>query len=82
MDVPGAVYKGMLNTELPKDPDFADLMYTVMRKGQEVALHVEFQIEHDTNMGRRVWLYNALASDRTGLPVYSVVVYLSQRVLR
>jgi predicted transposase YdaD len=76
---PGAVYKGVLNTELPKDPVFADLMYTVMRKGQEVALHVEFQIEHDKNMGRRVWLYNALASDRTGLPVYSVVVYLASK---
>ena len=73
---PGAVYKGVLNTELPKDPVFADLMYTVMRNGQEVAFHVEFQIEHDTHMGRRVWLYNTLASDRTGLPVYSVVVYL------
>lgn len=73
---PGAVYGGELNTELPKDPVFADLMYTVMRKGQEVAFHVEFQIEHDPNMGRRVWQYNVLTSVRTGLPVYSVVLYL------
>jgi predicted transposase YdaD len=27
-------------------------------------------------MGRRVWRYNALASDRTELPIYSVVIYL------
>jgi hypothetical protein len=53
-----------------------DIPYTVRRKGRKVALHVEFQKQQDDDMGRRVWEYNVLACVRTGLPVYSVVLYL------
>jgi len=42
-----------------------------------MGFHIEFQKRHDTNMGRRVWRYNALACDRTDLPIYSVVIYLA-----
>jgi hypothetical protein len=41
-----------------------------------MGFHIEFQKRHDTNMGQRVWRYNALASDHTNLPIYSVVIYL------
>ena len=73
---PGAVYEGELNTELLKDPIRADMMYTMKWKGREVALHIEFQKRRHGRMDRRVWEYNVLTSVRTGLPVYSVVIYL------
>jgi predicted transposase YdaD len=73
---PDAIYVGELNTELLKEPVRADQMYTVTWEGEQMGFHIEFQKRHDTNMGRRVWRYNALASDRTDLPIYSVVIYL------
>jgi len=42
-------------------------------------LHVEFQVEADKNMARRVWEYNVLTDYLTGCPVYSVVIYLVKR---
>ncbi len=68
---PNATYVGELNTELLKEPVRADQMYTVTWEGVPMGFHIEFQKRHDTNMGRRVWRYNALASDRTELPIYS-----------
>src|SRR5579859_4907969 len=52
-------------------------MYTITWEGEQMGFHIEFQKRHDTNMGRRVWRYNALACDRTDLPIYSVVIYLA-----
>jgi predicted transposase/invertase (TIGR01784 family) len=72
-----AIYESELNLELlKKAPIFADLLYTITWRGETVVLHVEFQREQDDEMGRRVWEYNCLTSIHTGLPVYSVVVYL------
>ena len=75
---PNTVYESELNTELQKDPIRADLMYIVRRKGRKVVFHIEIQKQHDKNMGRRVWEYNVSTSVYTGLPVYSVVLYLVQ----
>jgi hypothetical protein len=36
-------------------------------------------VEADKNMARRVWEYNVLTDYLTGLPVYSVVIYLVKR---
>ena len=75
--VKGGVYKGELNLELQKKaPVAADLLYTIKVGGQKGILHVEFQSTHHKRMDRRVWEYNCLASVHTGLPVYSVVIYL------
>jgi predicted transposase YdaD len=73
---PNTVYESELNTELQKDPIRADLMYIVRRKGRKVVFHIEIQKQHDKNMGRRVWEYNVSTTLYTGLPVYSVVLYL------
>ena len=73
---PNAIYTGELDTELLKEPVRADCMYTITWEGEQIGFHIEFQKRHDTNMGHRVWRYNALASDRTDLPIYSVVIYL------
>src|SRR5579859_7269848 len=74
---PNATYVGELNTELLNEPVRADQMYTITWEGEQMGFHIEFQKRHDTNMGRRVWRYNALACDRTDLPIYSVVIYLA-----
>jgi predicted transposase YdaD len=72
-----AVYQGELNLELQiKAPIFADLLYTIKWKRKKVVLHVEFQRRRHKRMDRRLWEYNCLASIHTGLPVYSVVIYL------
>ena len=72
-----AIYLGELNVELQKkDPISADLLYIIQWRGEQVVLHVEIQRKRDEEMGRRVWEYNCLASIHTGLPVYSVVIYL------
>ncbi len=72
-----AIYQGELNVELQKKhPVFADLLYSIEWMEKEGIFHVEFQRQRDENMGRRVWEYNYLASIHTGLPVYSVVIYL------
>jgi predicted transposase YdaD len=73
---PNALYTGELDTELLKEPVRADRMYTITWDGEQMGFHIEFQKRHDTNMGRRVWRYNARACDRTDLPIYSVVIYL------
>jgi len=76
----GAVYQGELSLELLKKPPiFADLLYTIKLKRKKAILHVEFQRQQDRKMGRRVWEYNCLASIHTGLPVYSVVIYLLKK---
>jgi predicted transposase YdaD len=73
----GAIYQRDVNVELLKnDPIFADLLYVIEWRGEQIVLHIEFQREKDTNMGRRVWEYNCLASIHTELPVYSIVIYL------
>ena len=72
-----AVYQGELNLELQrKAPIFADLLYTIKLRRKKVVLHVEFQRQRHKRMDKRVWEYNCLASIHTGLPVYSVVIYL------
>jgi predicted transposase YdaD len=73
----GATYQGELNVELQKkDPISADLLYTVNCNEEQMVLHIEIQRQRDEEMGRRVWEYNCLASIHTGLPVYSLVIYL------
>ncbi len=75
--LPDAVYEGELNVELQKKPPiFADLLYTIKCAEEQAVLHVEFQHGRDDQMDRRVWEYNCSAWMHTGLPVYSVVIYL------
>ena len=75
--LPGSIYKGELNVELQKHPPiFADLLYTIVCRRKKAVLHVEFQRRGDKKMGERVWEYNCQARMYSGLPVYSVVIYL------
>jgi hypothetical protein len=74
--VPTAVFEHVVDRELQVPSLTADGLYQVMWREKKIMLHVEFQKSRDTNMGRRMWLYNALANMHTELPVRSVVIYL------
>ncbi|MEA1894140.1 MAG: hypothetical protein U9N36_02855 [Euryarchaeota archaeon] len=49
-----------------------------MTGDEESILHVEFQTRYDSNMPVRMLAYHARIVERYGLPVYPVVVYLTQ----
>lgn len=77
--LPGAVYVGMLPTELSREPLRADALLRVRYpadNGEEYALHLEVQTGADPEMPRRLCTYSVLASARDRLPVHSVVIYL------
>lgn len=76
--LPGATFEKELNSEMQSRVLEADLLYVVNWDGTQVILHVEFQKRRDSNMGKRLWKYNAQATIITDLPVYSFVVYLQQ----
>jgi len=77
--LPGAKFEGEQDKELKARTVEADLLYNVIWRGRKIILHVEFQVEADKNMARRVWEYNVLTDYLTGCPVYSVVIYLVKR---
>jgi len=77
--LPGAKFQGEQDKELKARTVEADLLYNVIWRGRKIILHVEFQVEADKNMARRVWKYNVLTDYLTGCPVYSVVIYLVKR---
>src|SRR5579859_8062920 len=58
----GAVYQGEMSHELITRMIVADGLYKVKWHGESIVLHVEFQRSRKSNMPRRVWEYNALAS--------------------
>src|SRR5579884_65185 len=76
--LPGAQYESELNPQLQSHTIEADLLYTILWNGRKAILHVEFQRRGDSNMGRRLWEYNAQTSINTGLPVCSFVIYLKR----
>ena len=71
----GAMYEGDMNPELITQMIIADGLYHVKWNGESIVLHVEFQRAWKSNVPRRVWEYNALASIISEKPVYSVVQY-------
>jgi hypothetical protein len=74
--LPDAMFIGEVDRELQAPSVTADTLYRVMSQEEPIVLHVEFQSQHDPEMGERLWRYNALSRIHTKLPVYSVVIYL------
>ncbi len=54
----------------------ADFLCNAVRNNQKIVVHLEFQRSSDTNMGKRMWEYNAVSSYLTQLPVCSFALYL------
>ncbi len=76
--VEGARLTDVMSREMTARAVEADILYTVTVDGQEMVLHVEFQRRSDSNMGKRLWEYNTLATFISGLPTCSIVVYLKK----
>src|SRR5437763_13436705 len=56
----------------------ADLLYIVTWNKKKTVLHVEFQRQRDSKMGKRVWEYNFLATYLSGLPTCSFIIYIKK----
>ncbi|MEA1865392.1 MAG: hypothetical protein U9N46_09420 [Euryarchaeota archaeon] len=66
-----------ISESLPSDERLVDFL-AKMTGDEESILHVEFQTKYDSNMPMRMLAYHARIVDRYRLPVYPVVVYLTQ----
>lgn len=77
--LPGAVFLGTIDKELRGRTVEADLLFRVVWRGVEIILHIEFQCRADKDMAHRVWEYNVMTRCVEPYPVYSVVIYLTQR---
>ncbi|WP_376794813.1 hypothetical protein [Thermogemmatispora sp.] len=55
----------------------ADSLYIIEVEGERLLLHIEFQTRAHSQMARRLWEYNVQAYCQYGLPVLSVVIYLT-----
>ena len=77
--LPGAQFLGTIDKELQGRTVQADLLFRVLWRGVEIILHIEIQRKDDDNMAHRVWEYNVMTRCIEPYPVYSVVVYLTQR---
>jgi predicted transposase YdaD len=85
--IPGAIYVERVSLEIKLTPELQarmemrtrniDILYKVIINGKEALLHIEFQKTVRSNMAKRVWEYNVMASLMYEIPVYSVVIYLT-----
>jgi len=66
-----------ISESLPSDERLVDFL-AKMTGDEESILHVEFQTRYDPHMPVRMLAYHARIVQRYGLPVYPVVVYLTQ----
>jgi predicted transposase YdaD len=71
----GAQYVGELSPHLNRSLDM-DALLGVTLNGKPYALHMEFQRRAPTNMAKRVWEYNVLATCYLDYSVISYVIYL------
>jgi len=70
------------NPEINLPEKRLDFVYGLRREDREYILHVEFQLEHQTDMPKRMFTYNALLTATYERPVLSVVIYLERRNYR
>lgn len=73
----GAHYVGELSPHLNRNLDM-DTLHEVTLNGKQYALHIEFQRRAPTNMAKRVWEYNVLASCFLDYTVISYIIYLKK----
>ncbi|HWS83536.1 MAG TPA: hypothetical protein VN207_04690 [Ktedonobacteraceae bacterium] len=74
--LPGIEVGKPLDKELKVKSVEGDFFFHAILGGLAIILHFEFQRRRDTDMGRRMWEYNAIMDLMENTPVYSVLVYL------
>ncbi len=67
------------NVELSIPEERVDFVHRVLWEEQEYLLHIEFQSEHRADVPERLFVYSALLTKQMGLPVITLVVYLTRR---
>jgi hypothetical protein len=75
----GAVYEGALEHKMTARTLEVDKLYLVRWHGEQILLHLEFQVNAIATMPRRMWEYNTLADIVLGKPVYSIVLYMHKK---
>jgi predicted transposase YdaD len=76
--MPGAILLGERNVVLKSRTLETDTLYNILMNGIAMILHVEFQRRGETEMGKRLWAYNAMATITSDLPVQTIVIYLKK----
>src|SRR5450755_1198856 len=76
--MPGAILLGERNVVLKSRTLETDTLYNILMNGVAMILHVEFQRRGETEMGKRLWAYNAMATITSDLPVQTIVIYLKK----
>ncbi|MFQ6041107.1 MAG: DUF4351 domain-containing protein [Candidatus Poribacteria bacterium] len=67
------------NVELSLPDHRIDFLHQVKLDNQEYLLHFEFQLQHQRDVPRRVFVYSAELTEQFRKPVISVVLYLERR---
>jgi len=67
------------NVELSIPEERVDFVHRVAYGEQEYALHIEFQTKHQADVPQRLFVYSALLTRQLGLPVLTLVFYLTRR---
>jgi hypothetical protein len=67
------------NVALNLPETWVDFVHRVRYNGQEYLLHLEFQLEHRSDMPCRLFVYAALLTAQYELPVITLVLYLQRR---
>ncbi len=79
-DTPLRLVGTLENVELALPEERVDFVHRVSWEGEEFLFHIEFQKEHRPDFPQRAFVYSALLTKQLGLPVITVVVYISRRV--
>ncbi len=67
------------NVELTIPEGRVDFVHRVLWGEQEYIFHLEFQTYHQLDVPERLFVYSALLTRQLGLPVLTVVIYLTRR---
>jgi len=78
----GVAVETIENPEINLPERRLDFVYGLRREDEERFLHLEFQLEHEPDVPKRVFVYNALLTAAFEKPVISAVIYLERRDYR
>jgi hypothetical protein len=78
----GVTAETIENPEINLPERRLDFVYGLRWDDEECLLHLEFQMEHEPDVPKRMFTYNALLTAGFNKPVISAVIYLERREYR
>ena len=80
-DQPAQLVDTQTNVELALEIDRVDFLHQVTLQGTVAYLHIDFQLEHETDCPRRFFVYNAMLTElKKPTPIITLPVYLRPRL--